>query len=56
MQLLQKVSACSHSHSLMDSESLALVLSPNIMSALGGSSKKETVCLDIKTTTGKLCE
>ena len=54
MQLLSRVAACSESHSLMDSESLALVLSPNLTPVLKGqgSSSKETVCLDVKITCG----
>ena len=51
MQLMHSVAACSDSHSLMNSESLALVLSPNLMPV--GSSRKETMCSDVKTTSGE---
>ncbi len=52
MQLLHSVAVCSDSHSLMNSESLALVVSPNLMPV--GSSRKETMCSDVKTTSGGL--
>ncbi len=54
MQLLHKITKYSQSHSLMDSDNLALVLSPNILSCLNGlgSSKQESVCFDLKSTTG----
>ena len=56
MKLLHKIAGCSQSHSLMDSESLALVVSPNILSSFDGlgSSRKESVCFDLKSTSGML--